>query len=152
MLNTWQISISTFSDAHWIMKFSVQHKNIKKASPWERIHENFQVGVVRRHIQTINKKLSCDLLYKFEVILTLWRKDKSFCAGDLQVSRSNQFLLKILNSSAMTGVYHLTRNVVFWIKKKTWPSHISISSNHPIALNKKLWIRKRFINFCSWKQ
>ena len=32
MLNTWQISISTFSDAHWIIKFSVRHKNNKKTS------------------------------------------------------------------------------------------------------------------------
>ena len=34
MLNTWQISIRTFSDAHWIIKFSVQHKNNKKTSPF----------------------------------------------------------------------------------------------------------------------
>ena len=33
MLNTSQISISTFSDAHWIIKFSVRHKNNKKTSP-----------------------------------------------------------------------------------------------------------------------
>ena len=32
--NTWQISISTFSDAHWIIKFSVQHKNNKKNKPF----------------------------------------------------------------------------------------------------------------------
>ena len=33
MLNMWQISISTFPDAHWIIKFSVRHKNNKKTSP-----------------------------------------------------------------------------------------------------------------------
>ena len=33
MLNTCQISISTFSDAHCIIKFSVRHKNNKKTSP-----------------------------------------------------------------------------------------------------------------------
>ena len=32
MLNMWQISISTFLDAHWIIEFSVRHKNNKKTS------------------------------------------------------------------------------------------------------------------------
>ena len=35
MLNTWQISINTFSGAHWIIKFSVQHKYNKKTSQFE---------------------------------------------------------------------------------------------------------------------
>ena len=35
MLNTWQISINTFSGAHWIIKFSAQHKYNKKTSPFE---------------------------------------------------------------------------------------------------------------------
>ena len=38
MLNTWQISISTFSNAHRIIKFSVRHENIKKTSPISKFH------------------------------------------------------------------------------------------------------------------
>ena len=36
MLNTYQVSISKFCDAHSIIKFSVQQKNNKKTSP-ERV-------------------------------------------------------------------------------------------------------------------
>ena len=33
MFNTWQVSISTFSDARSIIRFSVRHKNNEKTSP-----------------------------------------------------------------------------------------------------------------------
>ena len=45
MLNTWQISISTFSDAHWIIKFSVQHKNNKKQA-LIKINEGFEGNIL----------------------------------------------------------------------------------------------------------
>ena len=47
MVNTWQISISTFSGAHWIIKFSFRlEKNKKKTSPIKvvEVHINCPLG------------------------------------------------------------------------------------------------------------
>ena len=42
MLNMWQISISTFSNAYWIIEFSVRHKNNKKqALEWNKLDPSF---------------------------------------------------------------------------------------------------------------
>ena len=62
MLNTWQISISTFSDAHWIIKFSVRHKNNKKTSP-------FAEGETSTELFNRNIIFSRIIVYKTETVM-----------------------------------------------------------------------------------
>ena len=56
MLNTWQISISTFYYAHWIIKFSVRHKNNKKTSLIADKDRQFEIIHPRRVRHTIRPK------------------------------------------------------------------------------------------------
>ena len=90
MLNTWQVSIITFSDAHWIIKFSIRHKNNKKASPHYSIwnirpcsetNNSFSRGFKQQHIPTdFNQIFSCFMgrwckrqhYSKFSNLCNLW--------------------------------------------------------------------------------
>ena len=120
MLNTWQISISTFSNAHWIIKFSVRHRNNKKNKPI-KVYKDFRRngnrfrGVLMLYV---NESISCKPITDHPVF-----SDLELMSFELHQSKLKWLLSGIDKSPSQNDIEFLNRMsliIDYYLQTNLW--------------------------------